>query len=58
MGEIKFGFIYEWNPHSVLMGIIFKIYINDLCDGNFRCWVTTLADDMSLFYKGDSFLEL
>lgn len=52
--------LYFWSTTRLSFGeiFVFDLYIKDLCDYNFRVLMTAFADDITLFYDGNSFLEL
>lgn len=54
LGEIKLGI----PQGSVLSGPLFLIYINNLCNGNFKGNLVAFADDTALFYQAESLIDL
>ncbi len=42
----------------MLSGPLFLVYVNGLCNGNFKGNLVSFADDTALFYKADTILDL
>ena len=54
LGDIQHGI----PQGSVLSGPLFLIYVNNLCNGNFKGNLCAFADDTALFYEANSIEQL